>query len=373
MKKLVSLLLTFTLSILCLGMVGCGEKSGKVMNVSLNPEIEFVLDSNDKVVTVNALNDEGNYIISQVSFEGLTAEDAVDAFIKISKDNGFLIQGSVSAGDNQIEIEISGEQAQKLYDKVKTSAQEKFNELQITATTVFEKIDKDYLKDVVENCFQNLKESEIAQKSEKELIDLIKQSRQETEDLLSQELKEFYYSDRAMAIEEAKIQGFIDAVNESGNALLTIGLNQIQELLNTFKSKYAEFKTKFIEEFLAEDSEYQIEIQEFIAKKKEILQNRLEGVDTSALEAQLEQIESTLENVKNASMSAINTIDSAIISALTSVETVISTVFANFDASAKVSVKVGEVESNFIVNFKAENSTFVANAYWETLNPNPQA
>jgi hypothetical protein len=373
MKKLVSLLLTFTLSILLIGMVGCGEKTGKVMNVSLNPEVEFVLDSNNKVVTVNALNDEGNYVISQVSFEGLTAEDAVDAFIKVSKDNGFLIQGSVSAGDNQIEIEISGDEAQKLYDKVKTSAQEKFNELQLTATTVFEKIDKDYLKDVVEDCFLNLKESEIAKKSEKELIDLIKQSREETKELLSQELKEFYYSDRAKAVQQARIQGFIDAVNESGNALLTIGLNQIQTLLNTFTSKYSEFKTEFVKKFLAEDSEYQVKMQDFIAKKKEILKQRLEGIDTSALESQLEKVEDALEGIKDASMTAISAVDSAISTALSSIETVISTVFANFDASAKISVKVGEVESNFIVNFKTENSSFVANTYWETLNPNAQA
>ena len=56
---------------------GCAEaKEQKVMNLSLNPEVEFVLDENDKVVSVNALNEEGNLIVSAEVFTGKTAEEA---------------------------------------------------------------------------------------------------------------------------------------------------------------------------------------------------------------------------------------------------------------------------------------------------------
>ena len=52
-----------------------GQKT--VMNVCLNPEVEFVLDGDNKVISVNAINEEGNLIISSEAFadiEGKTAE-----------------------------------------------------------------------------------------------------------------------------------------------------------------------------------------------------------------------------------------------------------------------------------------------------------
>ena len=41
---------------------GKNEEAGTVMNLSLNPAVEFILDVNGKVVSVNALNEEGNLI-----------------------------------------------------------------------------------------------------------------------------------------------------------------------------------------------------------------------------------------------------------------------------------------------------------------------
>ena len=88
---------------------GCGGKdeapTGRVMNVALNPEVEFVLDADDKVLTVNALNEEGNLVISAAAFadvEGKTAEEAASLFVQVSKENGFLFEGSIGAGENEI-------------------------------------------------------------------------------------------------------------------------------------------------------------------------------------------------------------------------------------------------------------------------------
>ena len=136
-KKILSLLLVFCFIIPCaFGLVACGgnddddDKSttsatAKVMNVSLNPKLEFVLDKNDKVVSVNALNDDGNNIISisideetqKSLFEGLTADEAVELFLEISEENGYLISGD----EEEIKIEISGS-AESLISKIKSAA-----------------------------------------------------------------------------------------------------------------------------------------------------------------------------------------------------------------------------------------------------------
>jgi hypothetical protein len=104
--------------------VGCGDK-GKadektIMNVSLNPEVEFVLDSNNKVVSVNALNEEGNLVISAEAFEnveGKSAEEAAQLFVKVSAETGFLVSGTASDGENEVEIVVANSLAGLVRDR----------------------------------------------------------------------------------------------------------------------------------------------------------------------------------------------------------------------------------------------------------------
>lgn len=80
------------------------------MNVSLNPKVEFVPNSKDKVVSVNALNEEENIIISSdVESVGVDADTAVKLFVGVSKDTGYLVSGNIQAGDNNIDVSISGD------------------------------------------------------------------------------------------------------------------------------------------------------------------------------------------------------------------------------------------------------------------------
>ena len=148
-KRLCSLLLTVCLLFSCaFTMSACGENdnSAKVMNLSLNPEIEFILDQNDKVVSVNALNEDGNHIISisidtetaKSAFEGMTAEQAVELFLKITEENGYLITGD----QEEIEIEISGN-ANKLMREVRDKANEFFNKNGLNVEIETDRIDKE--------------------------------------------------------------------------------------------------------------------------------------------------------------------------------------------------------------------------------------
>ena len=65
MKKFVSFMLAAVLCFSVCSFAACSDNQANardtaVMTVSLNPKVEFVLDSNDVVVAVNALNEEGN-------------------------------------------------------------------------------------------------------------------------------------------------------------------------------------------------------------------------------------------------------------------------------------------------------------------------
>ena len=77
MNKAVALLCLAAVGASAFAFTGCKkDEAGKVMNVALNPEVEFVLDANDKVVTVNALNEEGNLVISAAAFENVEGKSA---------------------------------------------------------------------------------------------------------------------------------------------------------------------------------------------------------------------------------------------------------------------------------------------------------
>ena len=146
MRKIVALFLLATMLLGVLAMSGCKPqetvKTEKtVMNLSLNPQIEVVLDEQDKVLTVNALNEEGNLIISAAAFqnvEGKSAEEVARLFVQVSKETGYLVTGNVGEGENQISISISGDQtlAQELYEDVKSQVDTYLEEVDVEATLI---------------------------------------------------------------------------------------------------------------------------------------------------------------------------------------------------------------------------------------------
>ena len=100
MKKFVSFMLAAVLCFSVCSFAACSDNQSNardtaVMTVSLNPKVEFVLDSNDVVVAVNALNEEGNLIVSADVFVGKDKETAVQTFVQVSKETGFLVTGNV--------------------------------------------------------------------------------------------------------------------------------------------------------------------------------------------------------------------------------------------------------------------------------------
>lgn len=202
-----------------------GQKT--VMNVCLNPEVEFVLDGDNKVLTVNAINEEGNLIISSEAFkdiEGKTAEEAAKLFVEVSKDTGYLVQGELRSGENQVKISLSGdaELATTLYNNVSTQLNEYFATVDLQATV--QKVDaitEEQLKQLVAECapYVDTAEMEYA-----ELVDTIIASREETSAFFSQEIKKAYYEAKDFAMQQAEIEVLKKKLNLLEEAFFT-GVN----------------------------------------------------------------------------------------------------------------------------------------------------
>ena len=100
MKKHMKVLALMLAMLLCAPLLfSCGETKNddnvSRMTIDINPSVEFIVDSENKVVTATALNDDGAVILAGETFVGMTSEEAAALVVSIATDQGYLVKGSV--------------------------------------------------------------------------------------------------------------------------------------------------------------------------------------------------------------------------------------------------------------------------------------
>ena len=308
MKKLTSLLIVLVLVVGAVFALTACDQTDKdapttVMNVSLNPEVEFVLDGNGKVVTVNALNEDGNLIITATVFEGKTAEEAAELFVQVSHEMGFLVSGNAQIKNNDIEITISGEQkdVEELYNNVKESIQEYFTLENIVAEiAALETMTREQMEALVAQAQPYIDQAKLQALSHMELVEELYASRKETCEMYSQELKNAYYNAKAAAMDTTKIQALKEQMGSKFNFVL-------EGLFDAYTDAVAKIEDARMQYLVSAESDYQVKLAEFRAKKIEFLQKRQEL-------AQKEDITEAEINVLNGLENAVNFIEDALVS-----------------------------------------------------------
>ncbi len=106
-----------------------------IMTCSTNPSVQFVLNGNDKVMRVVALNNDGKALELNASFVGLKAEDAAELFVKLSTESGKI---QVNTTGTTVTISFSGlkEDYSKLKDKAVSKVNSYFDEKGIIAGAI---------------------------------------------------------------------------------------------------------------------------------------------------------------------------------------------------------------------------------------------
>lgn len=340
MKKFTMIALVLCLGIVCpFIFAACGTQKAEstVMNVSLNPEVEFILDENDTVVSVNALNEEGNLIINGQVFVGKSAEEAVKLFVSISKETGFLVSGNVNVGENEVNISFSGDtkKAENLYKDIKAKVEQYLSEENITATlNKVETLSKEYLQKMVEKCAPYIEKAKVEAMSYKELLDELIASRKETAELYSQELKDAYYRAKADIVNEEKFEYLKSQLSEAQK----VAFETINEIYMSAKKSLEETKYSL---FVDESSAYQVALKNYRAAKTEFLNYRnyvasLEPNEvTEAVTKTLDAFEAQLKNAEEALNTAYN-------SAMTSFETAQSTLDKAYNALVNFLAEAGK-------------------------------
>lgn len=273
MKKFVSFMLAAVLCFSVCSFAACSDNQANardtaVMTVSLNPKVEFVLDSNDVVVAVNALNEEGNLIVSADVFVGKDKETAVQTFVQISKETGFLVTGNVKAGENEINVSISGKDAQARYEEVKAKLDEYLSKEKIDATVAQAKEDINAFIDAqVAKVAPYLEAAEIKAMDYAEKIKILMESAEETAKMYSEEVKNAYYRAKANAYEIAKFE----YIAEQLDAVTAFALKTNTAL---YQAACKAYETAYNGLFVNEKSAYQLSLASFRLAKTNYLNYR---------------------------------------------------------------------------------------------------
>lgn len=365
---------------------GCGkEKNEKtVMNLSLNPEIELILDENNVVVSANALNEEGNLILSAGAFVGKDAQEAASLFVEISADTGFLVKGNATVGDNELEISFSGdkEKASKLFNSVKTHVVNSLQAFNVQAKIELEEsISKEDLQELAAECAPYLDAAEIKALEYVELIETVYESRKETVDLYSQELKAAYYEAKAIAMERAEIEILKGKVNK----LLAVAVDTAYDFYSSAAESLEEVR---FEQLVSADSAYQKTLASFREKKIEYLKLRskiaeMEADDSvdpaiienmkaslTVLDAAVEAVEKTLDGLGETANGLIDSAKAAVKGAYDGVISALESVSVKVNEHlTEIAEKQQESKAAFFTAFETEYAAAITQAKqsWENM------
>ena len=167
----------------------CSGGSEKEMNVSINPEITFIVDGKDKIASVKFENKDADKFYADINFKGMGVESALQIMVdKYSISGNYKFEGT-----KDVTITINGSvsaDVEALQTKAKEKVTEAFGKLGITANVELPKVSKDDLVKLVNKYAPELADFELKEMSEKELIKLIKEKQNQYAGLASSQVDE---------------------------------------------------------------------------------------------------------------------------------------------------------------------------------------
>lgn len=337
MKKQMKVLALMLAMLLCAPLLfSCGETKNddnvSRMTIDINPSVEFIVDSENKVVTATALNDDGAVILAGETFVGMTSEEAAALVVSIATDQGYLVKGSVEVGKNEIKISVTGDEAvaKDLYNKVSAKIEKFVKSRDLEAVVVkAEALGHEALAQMVAHVTAGLEYEDALEMSDEELLRLIKLSRIETAELVSAEMRERYYQFRdyklCLAESEAVLE-IIGTADEKYKQFVDDYRKAIEALENALDAL-----TKAQNEYLfSEDSNYQKTLKAVLEAKAEYQEKRAEaesladGTEKAAMLLMVRHMEESLKLTEKALETYYAVANAAIESAKSLLNTAIS-------------------------------------------------
>ena len=371
-RRLISILLSVCTLLCCAFCLnGCKDDDKSqtktsqitVMVLSSNPSVELIVE-NGKVVTATASNDEGNFILSQTEFVGLTPKQAGNAYAKVCVDNGFIY-----AQTQNITVEISGKQANATFDSVEKEINAVLSEEGLTISVNKDELTPEELKNMLSDALRHLNEEQINAFTQTQLYSNLLSIRKEVQqlDLNTQELKEAYYSSRAYKIISAKLSSWAQTISSLDGF---IAKEQILNAIDDLNAKISSFSYSYAESFLM-DGEYKTAIKDYIQAKNQQLVSAINSGEVSEqIKQNAQNLKLALSSLKEQTKELLNVMQEAINSAISYVQGLIDGVAVVSGTTLKFTN--AQLESAIAQNkeaFKQNYQTFIDENVWASLQP----
>ena len=295
------------------------------MTVDINPSVELMVDKDNKVISVTALNDDAAVILQgEASIVGKESDDAVKAIVSLATDTGYIVKGEVSADENTVKISVSGDTkwAKDLAKDAEQKVNQFFKDSGIAGTV--EKVDaltSDALKALVEKNSTYTKE-EIAEMNDEQVLKVIALGRVETAQLLSNDMREAYFEAKTHEISIAKSDATWKVIQQmnAGYAMLYAGYGAAIQAYGTAIQSLDDMRYSLL---VDPESSYQKLLTQMREKKMEIIKKKVEvtisvgdakvtaEADLSALEKAYDALYTQLENAGKQANDSLTSLISA--------------------------------------------------------------
>lgn len=359
-KKLLALCAAFTTVFSACSFGGCSKNAETTrMTVDINPSVELMVDADNKVISVTALNDDAAVILQGTALVNKSSEDAVQAVVELATQTGYIVKGEVSASENEVKISVSGDtkQAKELYEDAKKKVDEYFTNSGIQGVvSKAEALKTEALKELAEKNSVYSKE-EIDAMNDEQLLKVIAIGRIETAELVSEEMREAYFAAKEHKISLVSHQATKDVIEQMGS-LYASAYTGFNAAIEAYASAIDSLDQMRYDTLISPDSNYQKLLSELRAKKAEIIKKKQlivkaeigdVSVDITVERANLEQLETAYDALVarvEAAGAAANQELVKLITALENGENLLRSVQASFPSSIndRLTEKAAEAE-----------------------------
>lgn len=295
------------------------------VKMDLNPSITLVVDENNKVVSVNGENNEGQMIVVDENIEGKTLEEAIEIILTIENQTGYLVSGNATIDDNKVSISVSVDD-----EKIKDNMEKRISE---TVNRVYDELNVNGTLTYVETSIKDLKEELIkynAYAQEKidsmnfeQVYEELKINYQEAAVMYSQEIIDLYNQAKIYEFKIAESDFTVKMIKDLGGiqAALLEGVFKAYEFsMDALKSGIDALNDARYNHFIKEDSLYQQANDELLLYKSEVIKFKNElAVNENLKEEQKAAIQSKLD----AQLSLLNNVSASLSSLKVNAETVL--------------------------------------------------
>lgn len=383
-KRLFCLILAVLMLASSFTFVSCQSKPDEGtytrMTVDINPSVEFMVDDENKVVSVTALNDDGSILIVGEAFVGKTPEEAVELVVSLAAETGYLVKGNVEVTENTVKISVSGDTkyAEKLQKKIEKTVTGALEDLDINGKVEkAEAMKLDELRALASSSTL-FTEEEIAKMDESQLYKAVAASRMETAQLLTEDMRAAYIRAKEYEISFAESEATAKIINDLGG-MYSLVYAQYKVALDAYSAAIKKIDDFRYDSLVSPDSEYQKSLAALRDAKAEFLKQRtyvaslnVNGTEYASASVTLQATEEQYNRLLTAYEELGNTLNTsleALVATLRACEEVLREIENQLPEDIKTILSEKAVEIEASVN-EAKNAFFTEfeNAHKDDLD-----